>query len=94
MLEVHLGENLPSSNPQVRWHQLIMTIVTSSLRQLKVFYFRVGLFKIFQPDIPKLCQNLSFLYSILAYNTSICLAEITPNVAQHQILTSFIFVLY
>ena len=64
-----------------------------SLRQLKIFYFRVGLFKIFQPDIPKLCQNLSFLYSILAYNTSLCLAEITPNVAQHQTLTSFIFVL-
>ena len=54
----------------------------------------MGLFTIFQPDIPKFCQNLSFLYSILAYDTLICLAEITPNVAQYQILTSFIFVLY
>ena len=25
MLDVHLGENLPSSNPQVHWYQLIMT---------------------------------------------------------------------
>ena len=54
----------------------------------------MGLFKIFQPDISKFCQNLFFLYSVLAYDNLICLAEITPNVAQHQILTPFLFVLY
>ena len=54
----------------------------------------MGLFKVFQPDIPEFCQKLSFFHSILAYDTLICRAEITPNVAQHQILTSFVFVLY
>ena len=35
-----------------------------------------------------------YFSSIFAYDTLICLVEITPNVAQNQILTPFVFVLY
>ena len=59
-----------------------------------MLYFRVSLLKIFQPNIPKFCQNLSFSYSIFAYDTLICLTEVTPKRSTASNFDSFLYLFY